>query len=137
MRKDKIILYTHLLPNKDICLYLNDSSFLIRSQKKEFTISHKEKFNQALTIFNYKNEVWVNSNQGYFSIDFNSKEISKRQINVKNHIIQYDSVHNFFWTNSEKGLFREYNQNELHVIDTVLKEVNITQIYLKTRNAAC
>ncbi len=129
VRKDKIILYTHLLPNKDICLYLNDSSFLIRSQKKEFTISHKEKFNQALTIFNYKNEVWVNSNQGYFSIDFNSKEISKRQINVKNHIIQYDSVHNFFWTNSEKGLFREYNQNELHVIDTVLKEVNITQIF--------
>ncbi len=129
VRKDKIILYTHLLPNKDICLYLNDSSFLIRSQKKEFTISHKEKFNQALTIFNYKNEVWVNSNQGYFSIDFNSKEISKRQINVKNHIIQFDSVHNFFWTNSEKGLFREYNQNELHVIDTVLKEVNVTQIF--------
>src|SRR6478609_8835432 len=32
--RDKIILYTHLMPNKDICLYLNDSSFLIRSKRE-------------------------------------------------------------------------------------------------------
>ena len=117
------------LIDEDICLYLNDSSFLVRSEKGDYTVSHKDKFNQALNIFNYKNEVWVNSNQGFFSIDFASRKISKRESNIKNHIIQFDSLHNFFWTNSDKGLFREYNQNELHVIDTVFKEVDITQIF--------
>lgn len=129
VRKDKTILYTHLLLNKGICLYLNDSSFLVRSGEEEYTISHKESFNQALNIFNYRNEVYMNTSQGYFSIDFNSKEISKRQLHVKNHVIQFDSVHNFFWTNSDKGLYREYVQNDLHVVDTVLKDVDITQIF--------
>ncbi len=129
VQKEKIILYTHLLPNKDICFYLNDSSFLVWSSKGDYTVSHKGKFSQALNIFNYKNEVWANTDKGYFSIDFNSVEIHKRQINIKNHIIQFDSVRNFFWTNSEKGLFREYDQNEVHVIDTVLKEIDITQIF--------
>jgi ligand-binding sensor domain-containing protein len=126
---DKIILYTHLLPNKDICLYLNDSSFLVRSKQEEYVLSHKGKFNQARNIYNYKNEVWIHTEQGYFSVNFDSQEITKRKIDVKNHIIQYDSIHNFFWTNSEKGLYREYDQDELHVIDTVLKGVDITQIF--------
>ena len=129
VKTDKIILYTHLLPNKDICLYLNDSTFLVRSEKKDYTISHKTKFGQALNIFNYKGEVWVNSDQGYFSVNFITKEISRRVTPIKNHIIQFDSAHNFFWTNSEKGLFREYDQNETHVVDTVLKEVDVTQIF--------
>ncbi len=129
IRKDKSILYTHLLPTKDICFYLNDSSFLVRSEKEDYTISHKGKFRQALSIFNYRKEVLVNSNEGYFSIHFNSKEIIERQINVKNHIIQFDSIHNFFWTNSEKNLFREYDKNGEHVIDTVLTEIEITQIF--------
>ncbi|MBK5277624.1 MAG: hypothetical protein JJE09_02055 [Bacteroidia bacterium] len=127
--KDKTILYTHLMPNKDICFYLNDSSFQIRSKNDEFTFSHKGKFNQVLSLFNYRNEVWANTDQGYFSIDFTSRKIDQRQINIKNHIIQFDSAHNFFWTNSGKNLFREYDQNELHVIDTVLKDVEITQIF--------
>ncbi len=126
---DKTILYTHLLPNKDICLYLNDTSFLVRSKRGEYIVSHKEKFNQARNIFNYKNEAWVNTEQGYFSINFDLREITKRKINVKNHIIQFDTVHNFFWTNSEKGLYREYDQDDVHVIDTVIKEVGITQIF--------
>ena len=129
VQKDKIILYMHLLPNKDVCLYLNDSSFLIRSEKGEYTLSHKEKFGQAFTIFNYKKEVWVNTDRGYFAINFKRREIDKRSSIIKNHIIQFDSIHNFFWTNSENGLFREYEENSIHKIDTVLKGVGITQIF--------
>jgi ligand-binding sensor domain-containing protein/signal transduction histidine kinase len=128
IQKDKVILYTHLLPNKDICFYLNDSSFLVWSRKGDYTVSHKGKFNQALNIFNYKKEVWANTDQGYFSIDFDSKEIVKKEINIQNHIIQFDSTRNYFWTNSEKGLFREFDHYGDHVVDTVLKEVDITQI---------
>ncbi len=129
IRPDKTILYTHLLPNRDICLYLNDSSFLVRSEKKDVIISHKKEFNQALTIFNYRNEVWINSDRGYFSIDFTSGKIEKRELTALNHVIQFDSIHHFFWTNSEKGLYREYDQDKRHVIDTVIKDIDITQVF--------
>jgi len=47
VRKEKIIQYTHLLPNRDILLYLNDSSFLLRSPKGDRVVKHNDTFHSS------------------------------------------------------------------------------------------
>lgn len=130
VNKNKVVLYTHLLPNRDICLYLNDSTFFVKTRKGNFVIDHRKEFNRALNIFNFRSEVWVLTDKGYYSVDFKSREIKKRELNIQNHIIQHDSLHDFFWTRIDHGLVREYNQAGRHVTDTVLRDVNITQVFL-------
>lgn len=130
VNKNKLAIYTHLLPNRDICLYLNDSTFFVKTKKGDFVIDHKKQFSRAQNIFNYKSEVWVNTDKGYFTVNFKTGEIKKRELNIQNHVIQYDSIHDFFWTRIEHGLVREYEQNNKHLIDTVLHDVNVTQVFL-------
>ena len=128
VRQDRLILYTHLMPNKNICLYLNDSSFLIKSPTQDYVMSHAGDFNYALSIFNYKNEVWINTEKGYFSIDTEEKKFVTRNLEIQNQIIQYDSINQIYWTRRDDTLFKEQHSQGLHKTDTILESVNITQI---------
>jgi len=127
--KDKrLILYTHLMPNKEICLYLNDSSFMIKSPLGAYTLNHAKDFDFALSIFNYGKEVWINSEKGYFSIDTQKRKFVKRVMNIDNQIIQYDSINDVYWTRFENNLLLERMRGNAHQIDTILRGVNINQI---------
>jgi ligand-binding sensor domain-containing protein/signal transduction histidine kinase len=127
--KDKrLILYTHLMPGKEICLYLNDSSFMIKSPYGEYSLNHSKDFDFALSIFNYRKEVWINTEKGYFSIDTQKKRFVKRVMEIENPIIQYDSINDVYWTRHESNLLMERKTQNKHRIDTILRDVNINQI---------
>lgn len=128
IKDERLILYTHLMPGKEICLYLNDNSFMIKSALGEYTLNHSDDFDFALSIFNYGNEVWVNTEKGYFSIDTDKKKFIKRVMKIKNPIIQHDSINDVYWTRSGANLLMEKLTNNVHRIDTILKDVSITQI---------
>lgn len=128
IQEEKFILYTHLMPNREVCLYLNDSSFLIKSPVKDYQISHANDFNFALSIFNYDNEVWINTEKGYFSINAEEKKFERRSLELANPIIQYDDLNQIYWTRHEDMLLKETHKGRTHEIDTILKSVNITQI---------
>ncbi|MCB0488359.1 MAG: two-component regulator propeller domain-containing protein [Cyclobacteriaceae bacterium] len=128
VKEDRLILYTHLMPAREICLYLNDSSFMIKSEKGEYTLNHSGYFDFALSIFNYQHEVWINTEKGYFSIDTKQKRFVKRVMDIENAIIQYDSVNNVYWTRSGNNLLMERKTKNRHRIDTIMRDVNINQI---------
>lgn len=129
VNSDKLILYTHLMPGKEICLYLNDSSFMIKSRVGDYILNHANDFDFALSIFNYENEVWINTEKGYFAIDTKQRKFAKRKIDIeKNPIIQYDAVNKIYWTRSGNNLLMERKSKNRHQIDTILKDVNINQI---------
>lgn len=128
VKNNRLILYTHLMPAKEICLYINDSSFMIKSAQGEYTLNHSKDFDIALSIFNYGNEVWINTEKGYFSIDTKQRRFVKRVMDIQNSIIQHDSINNVYWTRSENNLLMERKTSWRHQIDTILRDVNITQI---------
>lgn len=128
VREKRLILYTHLMPGKEICLYLNDSSFMIKSPQGEYTLNHAKYFDFALSIFNYGKEVWINTEKGYFSIDTKLRKFEKRVMDIRNSIIQHDSINNVYWTRSGNNLLMERKTKTKHQIDTILRDVNINQI---------
>lgn len=128
VKKDKFILYTHLMPGKEVCLYLSDSSFLIKSPHGDYSLSHAGDFNYALSLFNYGSQMWVHTERGYYAMDVQGRKFVKGELPVKNFIIQYDSMHNVFWTRHDNSLLMERHAGTLQQVDTLLSGVAVTQI---------
>ena len=129
VKESRMVLYTQLLPTRDICLYLNDSSFLIKREKEEFIISHKKTFGRLHNVFNHGKEVFLDTDKGFFVLDYLNRKIEKRELDISNHIVFYDPSTKSYWTRTGDDLLKEYFSNGKHQIDTVLKETSITQIF--------
>lgn len=129
VKKDKFILYTYLMPGKEVCLYLSDSSFLVKSPQGDYSMSHAGDFNYALSLFNYGSQMWVHTEKGYYAMDVKRRKFVKGEMPTKNFIIQYDSAHNAFWTRHDNSLLMERQEGALHHVDTLLNGVSITQIF--------
>lgn len=130
VRKDKIIQYTHLLPNRDVALYLNDSSFVIRTPTGDRVVKHKKDFNYLANVFNMGDDTWMLTDKGYFRFDYHDLKFIPDTLSITRPVLQYDPVQKSFWTRYDDRLLKEYWQNGLHKVDTVLKEVGITQVFL-------
>jgi ligand-binding sensor domain-containing protein/signal transduction histidine kinase len=130
LSKDKVIQYTHLLPNRDVALYLNDSSFLIRTPKGDRVVKHKQYFNYLANVFNMGDDTWMLTDKGYFRFDYRDLKFIPDSLAINRPVLQYDSVTKSFWTRYDDRLLKEYWQDGVHKVDTVLKEVGITQVFL-------
>jgi signal transduction histidine kinase/streptogramin lyase len=128
--KDRIIRYTHLLPNRDVALYLNDSSFLVRSNNGDHVVKHKPYFNYLSNIFNMGDQTWMLTDKGFFRFDYRNFKFTPDVLDIDKPVLQYDPVTKSFWTRYDDRLLKEYWQNGVHKVDTVLKEVGITQVFL-------
>jgi ligand-binding sensor domain-containing protein/signal transduction histidine kinase len=128
--KDKIIQYTHLLPNRDVALYLNDSSFLVRTPRGDHVVKHKQDFNYLSNVFNMGDQTWMLTDKGYFRFDYRNYKFIEDDLAINRPVLQYDTVTKSFWTRYDDRLLKEYWQDGVHKVDTVLKEVSITQVFL-------
>jgi len=128
--KDKIIQYTHLLPNKDVALYLNDSSFVVRSPGGDHVVKHKSSFNYLSNIFNMGDQTWMFTDKGYFRFDYKDFKFIPDVLDIDKTVLQYDPITKSFWTRYDDRLLKEYWEDGVHKVDTVLKEVGITQVFL-------
>lgn len=127
---DKRILYTHRVPDGSIALYLSDSSFMVTSgQWHNTVVSHKPYFGRLQNIFNRGNRVVLNTEKGFFELDFASKTFVPANIPIKNHILGYDDRGHSFWTRHESTLLHEQFDHGRHRIDTVLQNLTITQVF--------
>jgi signal transduction histidine kinase len=130
LSKDKIIQYTHLLPNRDVALYMNDSSFLVRTPKGDHVVKHRPYFNYLSNVFNMGHETWMLTDKGYFRFDYKNYKFIPDELKITRQVIQYDTITQSYWTRYDDRLLKEYWQNGVHKVDTVLKEVGITQVFL-------
>lgn len=130
LSKEKIIQYTHLLPNRDVALYLNDSSFLVRTPKGDHVVKHRPYFNYLSNVFNMGHETWMLTDKGYFRFDYKNYKFIADELKINRPVLQYDTVTKVFWTRYDDRLLKEYWDKGVHKVDTVLKEVGITQVFL-------
>ncbi|MEX1241385.1 MAG: two-component regulator propeller domain-containing protein [Cyclobacteriaceae bacterium] len=126
---DKLVSYSHLMPDSSTLLYINDSSFRIKSVNGEFRFGHKHKFDRLYKIFNYQNKVWVITDKGAFTIDFDTQDFLPAEPPVKNPIVHIDTVNDVFWTRYDNVLMKEkLLADGTTELDSVLKDVEVTQV---------
>lgn len=130
IEKDKMILYTHLLPTRDLALYLNDSSFIIRADSGSHRVKHSGHFNRLINMYNVGQRVWLETDRGSFWFDHRRGVFSPEKQKIQNHVVQYDSSRHIYWTRHESNLLKEQWVGDVHQIDTVLRDVNITQVFV-------
>lgn len=128
IKENELVGYCHLMPDKDILLYVSDSSFHVKSKKGNYTFSHKQQFNRLFGVFNYQDKVWVTTDKGRFTIDFVQKDFIPATMPVKNHIVYQDTINHVFWTRYGNALMKERITEETVKIDTILKDVEINQV---------
>lgn len=126
----KSIIFPHVSADRQICFYLNDSSFAVPSKNGFRKFSHSKVFGKAYNIFNHGAEVWVDTDSGSFAFDLKSGEFSRRKKLMMRHIVSYDAVQDIYWTRNERTLFRERAMDGKIETDTVLKNVPIMNIWL-------
>ena len=125
----KTIFSAHRGPSREVFFYLNDSSFLAISpsgvRKK---ISHKKQFGKVYNMLNYRKELLLDTDSGFFSLEVAKGMFHSKPLPVRHHLIAYDSLNDIFWTREEDTFFRERVENGETRIDTVFKDVMVTQI---------
>jgi ligand-binding sensor domain-containing protein/signal transduction histidine kinase len=128
IKENGLIGYCHLMPDKDVLLYVNDSTFHVKSTRGDYQFSHKGKFDRLFGIFNYQRKVWLTTDKGPFTIDFEKKDFLPAKNPVKNHMVYQDTINDVFWTRHGNSLMKETLRDGSITIDTVLKDVEINQI---------
>lgn len=126
----KSIYFTHVAPDKQVCLYLNDSSFVVPSLEGYRRFSHSKVFTKAYNIFNHGKETWVDTDSGSFAMDLKKGTFSKRTKIVDRYIVCYDTTYDTYWTRDERTLFRQRLVDGVIHTDTVLKNVPIMNVHL-------
>jgi ligand-binding sensor domain-containing protein/signal transduction histidine kinase len=124
--------YYHLTPDKDILLYLSDNSFWLRSRdpEKDQRFDHKKIFNRLYAMLNYRDELWLRTDSGFFTLDLAHKTFQKATLPIENSILYHDAVNDVFWTRSGTDLIKEKITPSGVTRDTVLKDTDITQVFV-------
>jgi len=127
--ENKMIYFAQRTPKMDVCFYLNDSSFLIFSRDgKRKVISHKKHFGRAMNILNYNNDLLIDTDSGFFTLDIEKSKFSKEALDFGRHVVAYDSLNSNFWTWNEKVLRKESKDNKSKS-ENVLSDIDIRLIY--------
>jgi ligand-binding sensor domain-containing protein/signal transduction histidine kinase len=132
-RRDLLVNYCHVAPDKKVLLYLSDSTFLVRSEEGDYKLTHAKSFNRLFgIIFNYKDDVWMRTDSGYFTIDFKSRQFRKVDPLIEDPILFYDTLNDIFWTRHGNNVVKVKVTPKGLKADTVLKDVNVKQILVDT-----
>jgi ligand-binding sensor domain-containing protein/signal transduction histidine kinase len=128
LKPDALVGYCHLMPDKSVLLYNNDSTFHVKSVSGDFSFSHKGKFDRLFGVFNYEGKVWLTTDRGRFTIDLAKRDFVPATMPIKNHIVYLDTINDVFWTRYSNTLMKERLTPDGVQVDTVLKDVEINQV---------
>lgn len=130
LKENVLIHYVHLTSDKDVLMYLSDSSFYVHDGKTARTFKHAEYFNRVYGLmFNYNSEVWARTDSGYVTVDAKNQTFRKASLPFDDPIVFYDSLNNQFWARNNNHLLRvRFDDKHTLQTDTVLRDVNVRQI---------
>jgi ligand-binding sensor domain-containing protein/signal transduction histidine kinase len=129
LMENKIVFFAHTSPRKEAVFYLNDSSFLmIQPSGLRIKISHKKQFAKVYNILNYRKEILIDTDSGFFAINAAQKKFVHRSLVSPNHIIAFDSLHRTTWSRKENAFLRESLEGTAKKIDTVFRDMRVAQI---------
>ncbi|MCE2994145.1 MAG: two-component regulator propeller domain-containing protein [Cyclobacteriaceae bacterium] len=123
---DKTVLLTWHDNNKAM-LVLSDSSVMFL-QKKSYTVSYKSLFHTILNVFELEGRPIVQSDKGYFEIDFLTNALKPYTVTFKNQFLFYDSMRTSYWTHSKNIILQEHKAQSVTRTDTILSDALVSQI---------
>jgi ligand-binding sensor domain-containing protein len=113
---------------KAILFCMNNKSFYCRTPQENFWIRFDNQFNYIKKTFDYKGQLWMATDSGYFSVDLKGRTIKREELPVKNAIIQYDSIHDVFYTRNVTSFHKETIKDGTVKIDTVFRDIEVDQV---------
>ncbi len=125
---NSLVGYCHLMPDRNLLLYSSDSSFHVKTPAGDYSFNHKHQFNRLFSVVNYQNKVWLSTDKGRFTIDFQKREFVPAFLPVRNHIVYLDTINDVFWTRNNNTLMKEKLVGDQVRLDTVLRDVEINQV---------
>jgi len=121
---------SHVSPAGQVCLYLSDGSFIIRSEKETFSFSANKSIGKVYNIFNYKQNVLIRSTTGLYRLDIKAKKLQELPWNMPNFVLLYDQKDDKFWTTNGSDLFKESISKNVAKRDTVLRDIDVNQVLI-------
>ena len=128
--RDKQLWAQHVAPGGEICFYLSDGSFMIRSEKGSYSFVAEIDIGKINNIFNYNQDVLLRSGKGLFKLDIKSRKLEKLSWDVPHSVLLYDQKESKFWTSNGSALFKETIKDGIVKTDTILKDVDINQVLI-------
>ena len=129
IKGDQVVAYCHLNPDRSVLLYVTDKAFHVKSEDGEYQFSHKDRFNKLYGIFNHKNKVWLTTDKGRFTIDFEKRDFVPASLSIENHILYPDTINEVFWTRDRNVIMKEkLLPDGTMKVDTVMRDVEINQV---------
>ena len=105
--RDKQVWAAHVAPGGEICFYLSDGSFMVRGTEKGYIpITTNKEIGKLRNIFNYNQDVLLQSINGLFRLDIRNNKIEKLPWDIPHHVLLYDQKENKFWTTNGSTLFK-------------------------------
>jgi ligand-binding sensor domain-containing protein/signal transduction histidine kinase len=111
-----------------LCFLLDDDSFLVKTPRKTFRVHADSTLGKVFNIFHYKKDILFRSEHGLYKLDYLHAKIEKLDWNTRFFVLQYDEKGNYFWTTNGVSLFKETIQQPANVLDTVLQDVEVTDV---------
>lgn len=127
---NRLVRYTHVDRDKNVMMYLNDSTFLVWSQFGEYVLDHKTKFNRLQAMFNFNDQIWLRTDSGHFRVDLKNREFLPEKFPIKNHILYHDTINDVLWTRYRNHLLKEKINGTSVEIDTAIRDIaaTVTQV---------
>jgi ligand-binding sensor domain-containing protein len=94
----------------------------------DFWLDFKKHFNEIKNIFDYKGQSWFVTDKGYFILDVKKRMFIASELPVKSMVVYHDQQQDVFWTFNQNRLLKEYKDKGAMRIDTVLRDVDVTQV---------
>jgi len=109
----KRIYFSLRTASRKICYYLNDSSFLVLSEKgRRDRIPFHGIFNSVRAMLNYNGNVLLDTDRGFYVFDCSQLKFIKAGFAIKDHVAAYDSVNKNFWIEKDNSLWKQSVNSE-------------------------
>ncbi len=120
----------HVAPGGQICLYLSDESFLIKSDKESYSFKSDKPLGKVYNIFNYKQQVMIRSANGLFKLGLKERNLTYVPWELDHYVLLYDQKEDKFWTTNGSALFKETISQGVAKRDTILNDIDVHQVLI-------
>lgn len=109
--------------------FYDDMSFRVEnSNGNSYSFRSALDFGKVYYSFLKNDEVFFRTMKGLFKLNYRDKLVEPVSWGLQHYVLAYDSTRDFFWTSSETHLLKEYQKDGVWKTDTVLHDIQISQI---------
>jgi signal transduction histidine kinase/ligand-binding sensor domain-containing protein len=115
-------------PGGYYCYLRQDNTYFVHTPDGSFSIPLFEDIGEPFSSFNYKKNIGLRTEKGFYQLDLENRELQPLPLPLKHDVLLYDEKRDVFWTVNESTLFRESIRDGKLEMDTVLEEIRVNSV---------